>query len=143
MDRRDRAFKWWQQFDERGMRALPNWVHPDDGNEECEEGFVDSGEWIPVEYERCGTCEGKGKHVNPDIDRQGLTASDFDEDPDMFENYTSGMYDVPCRECDGKRVAIVVDERRATPEQLKSVQDWFQEQYEDRMTRYWENGGQW
>lgn len=52
----------------------------------------------------CPTCEGRGSHVNPSIDSQGLSAEDFDEDPDFREDYFSGAYDVPCAECRGNRV---------------------------------------
>jgi hypothetical protein len=56
-------------------------------------------EWIV-----CPVCGGEGKTVNPDIDAHGLTAEDFREDPDFREDYFSGMYDITCRGCDGKRV---------------------------------------
>lgn len=52
----------------------------------------------------CPTCEGRGSHVNPSIDSQGLSAEDFAEDPDFEEAYFSGAYDMPCSECHGQRV---------------------------------------
>ena len=52
----------------------------------------------------CPVCEGEGKTVNPAIDCNGLTAEDFNEDPDFRENYMSGMYDITCRGCNGQRV---------------------------------------
>ena len=57
----------------------------------------------------CPVCEGNGKTVNPAIDCNGLTREDFMEDPDFAENYMSGMYDITCRGCGGKRV--VTEER--------------------------------
>ncbi len=90
--------KWYKEIDEEKMLAL---VEIDEVEE-----------WIPFEYEVCPLCEGKGKHVNPSIDCNGLTAEDFAEDPDFLEEYKSGRYDVPCYECRGKRVVpSTTDER--------------------------------
>lgn len=55
-------------------------------------------------YEVCPVCNGLGKTVNPNIDAHGLTAEDFREDQDFKEEYFSGLYDVPCGACKGKRV---------------------------------------
>lgn len=35
---------------------------------------------LPGHYEVCPRCEGKGKHVNPAIDGNGLSAEDFAEE---------------------------------------------------------------
>ena len=122
-DRRESNLKWWESFDERTMTCTTY-----------------GGEQIPVKYEVCETCEGKGKHVNPSIDSHGLSREDFDDDPDFAEDYMSGRYDVPCNECHGNRVALVVDEERATQEQQDYVHSWFQEEYSDRVTRWYESG---
>ena len=98
MDVRDINHKWWDSFDEKKM--------------ECSILF-DEGEGIlivfviPVKYAVCGTCDGRGKHVNPNIDRGGLSAEDLAEDPDFAEAYFDGAYDVLCNECNGKRVVPV------------------------------------
>jgi hypothetical protein len=66
---------------------------------------------FPAKYEVCDRCEGKGKHVNPAIDGNGLSREDFDEaGPEFFEDYMSGVYDVTCYECKGERVVLVIDE---------------------------------
>jgi hypothetical protein len=52
----------------------------------------------------CPVCDGEGKTVNPDIDANGLTREDFDEDPDFAEDYRSGLYDITCAACNGQRV---------------------------------------
>lgn len=52
----------------------------------------------------CPVCEGHGTTVNPDIDANGLTAEDFADDPDFAEDYMNGVYDIPCRACNGLRV---------------------------------------
>jgi len=41
--------------------------------------FVDEME-VPIHYVVCPTCNGRGKHVNPSIDCNGLTAEDFEQD---------------------------------------------------------------
>lgn len=77
---------------------------------------VDESEDIPeflkvrAKYEVCPTCRGKGSHVNRAIDGNGLTREDFDENPGFFEDYMSGVYDVPCEECNGLRVVLVADQ---------------------------------
>jgi len=52
----------------------------------------------------CPVCDGEGTTVNPDIDANGLTAEDFNEDPDFREDYMSGVYDITCAACLGNRV---------------------------------------
>ena len=77
----------------------------DDGNEgEDHAGFVAAA------YEVCGTCRGKGTHVNPAIDGQGITESDWaDWDPDERAGYFRGDYDVTCDGCKGQRVVAIVE----------------------------------
>ena len=68
----------------------------------------------PVEskYEVCGRCQGEGTVVNPAFN--GITANDifdshgYDSD-EFFEDMGSGMYDVICPECHGKRVVTKED----------------------------------
>jgi len=74
---------------------------------------------VPVKYRVCPTCRGAGTHVNPSVDAGGLTAADFDEDPDFAEDYLGGCYDVTCYECGGERVVAVVDRKRADKAVLK------------------------
>ena len=76
-------------------------LEDDDGEEESVT--------VRLKFEVCPTCEGQGKHVNPSIDSDGLTAEDFDDDPDFREDYFSGRYDVSCYECKGKRVVLELD----------------------------------
>lgn len=67
---------------------------------------------IPAKYEVCSRCDGRGTHVNPSIDGNGLTQSDFADDPDFAEDYFAGRYDVQCYECRGLRVVPVPDESK-------------------------------
>ncbi len=79
-------------------------------------------------YQVCPACEGEGKYVNPSVDGNGLTSDDFDEDPDLAENYFSGMYDVICKMCSGLRVV--------TDEQVKE----YEERLDDRDVYLAESG---
>jgi hypothetical protein len=47
-------------------------------------------------------CSGDGTTVNPNIDANGLSAEDFDDDPDFAEAYFRGEYDQACAACGGK-----------------------------------------
>lgn len=57
------------------------------------------------QFKVCGTCQGRGSHVNRAIDGNGITQDEMAEmGPEFFEDYMSGMYDVRCEECGGNRV---------------------------------------
>ena len=81
------------QFDER--RMVVTFEHYDQDIE------------MPVAFEVCPTCKGKGVHVNPSIDSHGLTAEDFADDPEFAIDYKRGVYDVSCYGCRGRRVVPV------------------------------------
>jgi len=101
MDRRDYAseMRWWKTIDRSKMTAtLGIDLWPDD---EDEDALAIKGDEIEVKFVVCGTCDGRGSHVNPSIDAHGLTGADFAEDPDFAEEYFSGAYDQPCNECGG------------------------------------------
>lgn len=78
---------------------------------------------VPVVMEVCDTCDGRGKHVNPSIDCNGLSAEDFAEDPDLAEMYMGGVYDVPCYGCGGKRVIPVIDRENVPADVLQKLDD--------------------
>jgi hypothetical protein len=93
------------------------------------EEFDDAGEHVdyvetplPVEFQVCPLCQGRGAHVNPSIDAHGLSGEDFAEDPDFAEDYFSGRYDQTCNECHGLRVVEGVD-RDACPPALLALYD--------------------
>lgn len=118
MDHRDFANlknKWWETLDRDRMRATVFLGEDENGEEEEVE--------IPIKFEVCPTCEGKGKHVNPSIDAHGLSAEDFAEDPDFAEDYFRGCYDVSCYECGGANVVPEIDEDRCDKETLKKVRE--------------------
>ena len=64
---------------------------------------------LPGKYEVCSRCRGRGKIVNPAVEPHGISPEEFAEDPDFEEAYFSGVYDIPCPECGGKRVVPVPD----------------------------------
>lgn len=80
----------------------------------------------------CGTCGGKGNHVNPSIDAHGLSREDFDEDPGFEEDYFQGVYDVSCYECGGRTTSPTIDEKHTPEETLKFMNDWFQSEASHR-----------
>ncbi len=74
--------------------AVTAWDNPEP------EELPTRGRWIV-----CTVCEGEGTTVNPDIDSNGLTHEDL-EDDDFRENYMSGAFDITCKACNGKRVIL-------------------------------------
>jgi len=95
---------------------------------------------LPAKFEVCGTCQGRGSHVNPSIDSQGITQEEFNQDPDFEEAYFAGAYDVTCNECGGLRVTPVVDVDSLKGEALASFEAWTKQEdaraREDRADAY-------
>lgn len=114
MDRRLKNHKWYDSFDESTMHFTLD----------REEGEM----LIPADYVVCGICDGRGKYVNPSIDSNGISQEDFDNDPDFREDYFSGMYDVVCGCCDGKRVAPEIAWERLKPEDKRYLEQWFDDE---------------
>jgi hypothetical protein len=106
---------------------------------------------LPACWIICPRCRGEGKHSNPSIDGNGITASEWAEwDGEEREHYMTGEYDVDCQAgcSDGKR--LVPDPDRMTAEQLMDLKNWEEyereaqrEEAEDRRTRMMESGGGW
>jgi len=85
---------------------------------------------IPTEKMICPSCDGEGSYVNPDIDRNGITADEMYELGDDFrEDYMSGVYDVLCQECHGNNVVDTLS-ANAPQEMRNSWEDWQQSVYE-------------
>ena len=111
------------------LLGVENWVPREDEVfcvDEEGQGQIIARIEIPATYEVCGTCEGKGSHVNPSIDAHGLTANDFYDDPDFREEYFSGRYDVACYECKGKRV-VPEFTKDPTPRQKQAIEHVYSE----------------
>ena len=108
MDHRDVAAitrKWYKTFNEKQMSATVEL--PCEGDEDCSEEIE-----VPIKFEVCQTCNGKGSHVNPSIDSNGISSEEWDNDWSFEEQemYMNGGYDVTCYECNGKRVVPEIDE---------------------------------
>ena len=89
------------------------------------------GETIPSTVMVCFTCEGRGSHVNPDIDSHGITADEMSElGEDFEESYFSGAYDVKCVQCKGNKVIAVVNHEACNIQQLALVEE--QQSYIDQ-----------
>lgn len=93
--------------------------------------YMDDGSEVeaPWKFEVCEVCSGHGKHVNPAIDAGGLSGEMMD-DPDFMEGYGSGVYDVNCNACDGRRVVPVTDYDALTKEQRDALDAQRQADYE-------------
>ena len=102
-----------------------------DGDEDTDEEEVE----VPIKFEVCDTCEGKGRHVNPSIDAGGLSREDFEQDPDFMEGYMRGDYDVTCAECHGERVVPELDRKRCDPAILKRLEAKWEEERQSRRER--------
>jgi hypothetical protein len=76
---------------------------------------------LPTMWVVCPVCRGKGTHVNPSIDCDGLSAEDFADDPDFAEDYFAGTYDQTCNCCNGRTTVREVDHERLTAEQRKAL----------------------
>ena len=82
------------------------------------------GEVIPTTVKVCFTCQGRGSHVNPDIDSHGITADEMSElGEDFQESYFSGVYDVDCAQCKGNKVIAVVNHEACNIRQLALVEE--------------------
>ena len=116
--------KWYKSFCKETMSVTIT-IYRDctDDDDFCDED--DESEEVdvilPVHFVVCGTCNGKGTHVNPSIDSNGLSYEDFDEDPEFAEDYFSGRYDVTCSDCGGENVVPEISEGRCTPEQKEAL----------------------
>lgn len=134
MDPRDAAQlhgRWYKSFDERAMTVTIE-IAPldeDEGDGDLEEVSV------PMTFEVCSLCDGKGKHVNPSIDSHGISSDEFDADPGFFEDYRSGTYDVQCYKCQGARVEPCVAWNRVSGVLRHRLQKHFQDLSDERRER--------
>ena len=115
-DRRVRNAERYGNRDVDEQKMVIRWETENDEGEPVTHEF-------PARFEVCPTCEGKGSHVNPSIDASGYYP-DEDEDFDAYDDgeegspYESGVYDVPCGTCHGKRVVLEIDRRASDPDML-------------------------
>ena len=100
------------------------------------------GVLIPSTVEVCGSCSGRGTHVNPDIDSDGITADEMSElGEDFQESYISGAYDVKCNQCNGNKVIAVVNHEACNIRQLAIVDEEMDGIAEENHARYCRSRG--
>jgi len=121
--------KWYEELDEKTMTASVSIYSPCEAVAKLDPNYVPDHDMeyalvsVPIKFEVCRTCGGKGKHVNPSIDSSGITGEDFDRDPDFAESYKRGDYDVRCYGCGGLRVTLVLDRENCDPAVLKALDE--------------------
>ena len=72
------------------------------------------GEPLPHTWVVCDLCGGRGTHVNPAIDADGLGPEEFADDPEFARDYFDGAYDQTCNQCHGRTTVPQVDVSRCT-----------------------------
>ncbi len=93
---------------------------------------------LPARFVVCSKCEGHGTHLNPSIGEHAYTSEEFDEafsDDEQRAEYfkRGGIYDVPCQQCEGKRVVLEVDRAACvTPEHHKGLRELRKQRQDDR-----------
>ncbi len=132
MDKREINHNWYESFDAKAMTLTV----------EVTNGYMSETLTVPAKFVVCEVCDGKGTHVNPSIDSHGISSEEFAEDPDFFEDYRSGVYDVACSSCGGLRVVPEVSDDASKDDQArieKHLEDFFaseREQYIERQRGY-------
>lgn len=124
MDPRDMAGAMPRLFENFDQKTMTCTVEVYDEEDDCS-----WEETVHMRFAVCGTCEGRGTHVNPNIDRGGIPGSAFAEDPDFAEDYWSGRYDVTCFECEGARV-VPVPSKNNDPSVLARISDMIEGHHE-------------
>lgn len=87
---------------------------------------------LPHTREICPTCDGKGSHVNRNIDGNGISPEEFAEDPEFEEAYFEGRYDVTCEECKGEKIVPQVAWDMLTPKMQDRLQRQLDSEAADR-----------
>ncbi len=92
-------------------------VEDDDG------GMYNEFMTLPSKFVVCWRCRGTGVHDHEAFSN-GISPEEFADDPDFKEDYFSGVYDVTCTECAGRRVLAEVERAYLTDEQKKFMKCW-------------------
>ena len=94
---------------------------------------------MPCVNALCTMCDGDGHVVNPSIDAGGLSDDDFYADPEFYDDYMGGRYDVTCPECNGQRVIGALDDNGRLSEDQREALEYIErverERYEDARDR--------
>jgi hypothetical protein len=102
---------------------------------DIDDDYIEESVEIPIRFEVCSRCHGRGKHVNPSVDGDGITRDMFDEDPDFEEAYFAGEYDVTCEECGGDNIEAHPDEDRMDEDQKAAWAKYCQEAHDRYLYR--------
>jgi hypothetical protein len=99
----------------------------------------------PAHWEICSRCSGNGTHVNPNIDGNGITSSEWAEwDEDEREGYFSGRYDVQCEDCSGSGKILEIDHERFEAQHPAAYAIWNESEQEDESFRQmWADEAKW
>ena len=129
MDIREYAHegRWWTRIE--GFTAISRGSHYDRG----ENVVIKADESIPVRFEVCNVCQGRGNYVNPAIDSHGLTRDDFNADPEFYEDYLSGIYNVRCEGCEGRATVPVPTDKAHKRVLAEEAEDAFTNNLEREM----------
>ena len=115
-----------KRIDKRSMTGTIEIIVEADNADGYEEKLVS----LPIRFEVCSTCCGRGSTVNPSVDGDGWTREQFDEDPDFEESYFNGDYDVTCRTCHGANLEALPDEGRMDATQKEAWDTYCQNQHD-------------
>lgn len=74
-------------------------------------------------YVVCPKCEGVGRVDNPAFSN-GFTGDDYVQDPDFFEDYMAGHYDVACPLCLGNKVTTRKEINKFNKTRDEAREDW-------------------
>jgi hypothetical protein len=107
--------KWYECINTKNMTVTVKVAWCEEGLEELKEDLSEEAYnlideqgcvVLPMRFEVCPTCDGRGKYVNPSIDAHGITSDEWNEEWSYEERevYMSGGYDILCCECDGEKV---------------------------------------
>lgn len=83
---------------------------------------------LKVKWGVCGTCNGRGEHVNPSIDAHGISREEFEEDPEFEEEYHAGLYDVTCFECHGRTTVLEIDTKASKESAVSAADEVFKDE---------------
>jgi hypothetical protein len=91
---------------------------------------------MPIRWEVCDLCNGRGSHVDPRIDCNGLSFDELVDDPEFAEAYSRGDYDQTCNCCGGRTTIPVINDDHLNDDQKKHLERiWEQEREEAQYQR--------
>lgn len=74
---------------------------------------------LPAKWAICPECSGAGTELRGGLKGAVFSAEDLAEDPEFFDDYFSGAYDVACSKCHGRTSVLEVDVASCTFAQMR------------------------